>query len=342
VPIVLEHRENVLKKISYVGVDVSAKVLVVLVERDGERGVLLEFSNDRAGHRKLIGLVTKAGRNARVVLEATGNYSLDVALALHRANRVEVMVANPRALSQFAGAFLRRSKTDALDAEVILEFAMRTPFKDWTPPAPEFLDLRAISRRIEAMTKSVTQEKNRLPAADAFDEMSAVVRNDIEVNIRHLEKRIERLRDQAIALIESHPELDRHFRHIISIKGIAQAAGIQVLAEISVLPQDMTVREWVAHAGLDPRQFQSGTSVNKPARISRRGNRHICRGLFMPALVAVQYEPHVKAYYEKLLGRGKTKMQANVAVMRKLLHAIYGMMKHDRDFEGAKFYAIGA
>ena len=62
----------------------------------------------------------------------------------------------------------------------------------------------------------------------------------------------------------------------------------------------------------------------------------------MPTIVAVQYEPHVKAFYEKLLARGKSKMQANVAVMRKLLHAIYGMMKYDRDFEGEKFYVIGA
>ena len=331
-----------MEQISYVGVDVSAKTLSVVIERDEEREAVLEFTNDRAGHRKLIAVVTKRGRHARVVLEATGNYSLDLGLALHRAKRVEVMVANPRALSQFAGAFLTRSKTDALDAEVIVEFAKRMPFKAWTPPDPECMDLRAISRRIEAMTKSATQEKNRLHAADAFDEISDVVRNDIQVNIRHLEKRIARLRDQALTLIASHPELARRFRHITSIKGIADAAGIQVLAEIAVLPDDMSVREWVAHAGLDPRTFQSGTSVHKPARISRKGNRHIRRALFMPAIVAVQYEPHVKAFYEKLLSRGKTKMQANVAVMRKLLHAIYGMLKHDRDFEGEKFYVIGA
>ena len=126
------------------------------------------------------------------------------------------------------------------------------------------------------------------------------------------------------------------------MKGIAQSAGIQILAELAVLPGNMDVRQWVAHAGLDPRVFQSGTSINKPARISRQGNAHIRRALFLPAIVAAQHEPHVKAFYEKLLRRGKSKMQANVAVMRKLLHAIYGMLKHDRDFEGEKFYALGA
>lgn len=331
-----------MKKQNRVGVDVSAKTFTLIVDHEGTRTEAIDLPNDPKGHKKLIRMITKKGFQARVVLEATGNYSLDIALALHRARRVEVMVANPRAISQFAGAYLRRSKTDALDANVLVEFAQRMPFEAWKPPEAHAFDLRAISRRVEALTKTATQEKNRLHAATSFDEMSDVVRNDIEVNIRHLERRIERLREQARELISDHPDLEQAFCHITSVKGIATAAGIQILAELAMLPGDMDVRQWVAHAGLDPRQFQSGTSVNRPARISRKGNAHLRRALFLPALVAVQYEPNVTAFYEKLLARGKTKMQANVAVMRKLLHSIHGMMKHDRDFEGEKFYVTKA
>jgi transposase len=330
------------EKQNWVGVDVSAKTFTFIIDQGGARTEPCDLPNDPKGHKKLIRLVTKRGFQARVVLEATGNYSLDLALALHRAPRVEVMVANPRAVSQFAGAYLRRSKTDALDARVLVEFAQRMPFETWKPPAAHAFDLRAISRRIEALTKTATQEKNRLHAAVSFEEMSEVVRNDIEVNVRHLERRIELLRDQARELIAKHPDLERAFQHLTSVKGIATAAGIQLLAELAVLPSDMDVRQWVAHAGIDPRQIQSGTSVNRPARISRRGNAHLRRALFLPALVAAQHEPHVSAFYQKLLARGKTKMQANVAVMRKLLHSIHGMLKHDRDFEGEKFYALGA
>ena len=329
-------------KLNRVGVDVSAKTITVIIDHDGTRCEAFDLDNDPKGHMKLIRMVTKKGFQARVVLEATGNYSLDIALALHRAPRVEVMVANPRAVSQFAGAYLRRSKTDALDANVLVEFAQRMPFEVWKPPEAHAFDLRAISRRVEALTKTSTQEKNRLHAAESFDEMSVVVRDDIEVNIRHLESRIERLREQARELIAEHPDLERAFQHLTSVKGIATAAGIQLLAELAILPSDMDVRQWVAHAGMDPRQIQSGTSIHRPARISRRGNAHLRRALFLPALVAVQHEPHVQAFYEKLLARGKTKMQANVAVMRKLLHSIHGMIKHDRDFEGEKFYALGA
>jgi transposase len=342
VPLYTRDEEWKLKKLSHVGIDVSAKTFTVIIDHEGVRTDAFDLDNDSKGHRALIRMITKKGRHARVVLEATGVYSLDLALALHRAKRVEVMVANPRAIGQFAGAYLRRSKTDALDANIIVEFAIRMDFQAWKPPEAHAFNLRAISRRISGVIKMATQEKNRLHAATSFDEMSEVVRNDIEVNLRHLERRVERLREQARELIREYPDLERAFLHITSVKGIAEASAIQILAELSVLPKDMDVRQWVAHAGLDPRVFQSGTSVNKPARISRQGNVHIRRALFMPALVAVQYEPHVKAFYEKLLGRGKTKMQANVAVMRKLLHAIHGMLKHDRDFNGEKFYVIGA
>ncbi len=329
-------------KLNHVGIDVSAKTFTVVMDHEGERTDAFELSNDAKGHQKLIRTATQKGSHAKVVLEATGVYSLDLALALHRAKRVEVMVANPRAISQFAGAYLRRSKTDSLDANIIVEFAIRMDFEAWTPPEPHICDLRAVSRRIEGMIKMATPEKNRLHAATTFDEMSEIVRNDIEVNLRHLERRIDKMREKARELIAQQPDLERSFLHITSVKGIAQSAGIQILAELAALPENMDVRQWVAHAGLDPRVFQSGTSIHKPARISRQGNAHIRRALFLPAIVAAQHEPHVKAFYEKLLGRGKTKMQANVAVMRKLLHAIYGMLKHDRDFEGEKFYAIGA
>ena len=319
-----------------VGIDVSAKELVVTSDRSRDA----RFDNDPAGHKKLVRFLTKGGRSAQVVIEATGVYSLDLALALHRAPRIEVMVANPRAVANFAKAYLQRSKTDPLDADVLLEFARRMPFTAWVPPAPEHLDLRGISRRIAALVKTLQQEKNRLHAASQSTELTSLVRRDVEVNIRHLERRIEHLRGQALALIGQHEALLQAFELLVSIKGIAEASAISILGELVVLPADMTVRQWVAHAGLDPRHVQSGSSIQKPARISKAGNKYLRAALYMPALVAIQHEPNVAAFYDKLVASGKTKMQANIAVMRKLLHAIFGMLKHQANFDGEKFYAI--
>ena len=100
----------------------------------------------------------------------------------------------------------------------------------------------------------------------------------------------------------------------------------------------MTVRQWVAHSGLDPVHQVSGTSLRKPTRISRHGNSHLRRALYIPALVGARHDPHMRAFYELLQTRHKTKLQAIVAVGRKLLHAIFGIFKNGTPYDGRKLF----
>jgi transposase len=113
---------------------------------------------------------------------------------------------------------------------------------------------------------------------------------------------------------------------------------MQILAELAGMDEQMTVRQWVAHSGLDPAHRTSGTSVNKASRISRQGNRYLRKALFMPALTGSRFDPHLKAFYLRLLARGKTKLQALTAVARKMLHAIYGIFKTDTPYDGSKLF----
>jgi transposase len=91
---------------------------------------------------------------------------------------------------------------------------------------------------------------------------------------------------------------------------------------------------------LDPSPCESGTSVHRPRRISKVGNRHLRATLYMPALMAIRRYPNVKALYNKLIAAGKKPMQAVVAAMRKLLHAIWGMLKDNQDFYGSRFFRL--
>ncbi len=213
-------------------------------------------------------------------------------------------------------------------------------FHPWKPPEPRLLHLRDISRRIKALTRQVTQEKNRLAASSCCQGLSPAVRKDIQAHLRYLQRSLDKLLQEAIKLIDGDPPLCQVRDHLISIKGIGQVSAVHLMAELLLLPGDMTARQWVAHAGLDPRHHESGSSVQKPPRISRTGNAQLRESLFLPALVAVQFEPHIKAFYERLQQRDKTKMQAIVAVMRKLLHSIHGMLKRGESFQGQKFFAI--
>lgn len=324
----------------FAGVDVGKATLDVRVrDSAAKRTAEAQFENTTEAHARLIRWLKKRSKKMRVVLEATGTYSLDLALALHAAG-IEIMVANPRAARKFADASMQRSSTDATMALALREFAARMDFTPWEPPPLAVRHLRDIARRIGALTVEKTRERNRIHAGAACADTSEVIHNDILLNIAHLESRIAELERHAQALIADGPDLRRAYTHLVSATGFAATSAIQLLPEIMVLPAGMTVRQWVAHCGLDVRQVQSGTSVHKLPRISKQGNAHIRRVLYMPALVAIRYDPHVRAFYEQLLARGKAPLQAIVAVMRKLLHSIFGMIKNDTDFDGAKFRCI--
>jgi len=317
----------------FVGIDVSARELAVARQDEPQ---LRRFANDRHGHKALIKHLAKKGRTARVCLEATGIYSLDIAVALSKARGIEVMMANPRAVKEFAGALMRRSKDDAIDAVILAEYAARMPFTPYVPISPQAMKLRAISRRIAALTNEMVAEKNRLHAASASELCGTAV--DIKVHIRFLKKRIEVLRTRAFNQIRADKDLSWKYDCLVSVKGIARASAIQILGEIIGLPEDMDKRQWTAHAGLDPRHYTSGSSVQKRSRISKRGNVYLRRALYMPAVVAARREPMIKEYYLHLLDAGKRPLQALVAVMRKLLCAIWGMFSAGQPFDGSRFY----
>ena len=322
-----------------VGIDVAAKEFVAEILRHG-RVEQATFTNDASGHRKAIKWMTRRGQGARVCLEATGVYSLALALALHRAKAVDVMVANPKATRKFAEARMVRAKTDAVDAHIIREYLCAMAFVAWVPPCPQVLELQGVTRRIGQLKKERTRERNRLHAAQAEGPTAKLVARDIGLHITQLERRIERLTDSGLALIHADEHMRETLEIIVSTPGIANTSALQLMGELLTLSSDMRAPQWVAYAGIDPRPVESGTSIKKLRRISKQGNVHLRAALYMPALVAAHHDPHVMAFYNKLVEQGKAPLQALVAVMRKLLHALWGMLHSRTPWDGEKFYRL--
>ncbi len=324
------------------GLEISARELVVAWSGKKAAVQLLRFANDAAGHRSLLRTLTRGGKRVRVVMEATGLYGLDVALALSAAAGVAVMVANPRAVRNFARAMMQRSKNDPLDALVLREFALRMPFRGWQRPSANRLALWAIARRLKALSELCSAEKNRLHAMKQSQATPAIVRQDIVRNLRWQERAMNKLRREARQCIAAEAELQRRYQLMLSAPGIAERSALQILGELVMLPEDRDVRQWVAFAGLDPSEHSSGQSVRKRPRLSKAGNRHLRQALYMPALVCIRWEPHLFGFYQHLLERGKAKKQALLAVARKLLHALYGMFRHNQPYDGTLVYRLPA
>lgn len=326
---------------AFAGLDVSAREISVARVRNKEQTpTIASFANDGAGHRALVAYLLRGNGRVRVCLEASGNYSIDVGLALHAHRQVEVSLVNPRRARRFAESLGERSKTDPVDARVLCQYAVRMPWEPWRPPSAAALRLRAITRAIENLGVMHTQETNREHALKASQALPMLLVREMRRHQRYLERRMQQLRREARRLITKDQELERRFQLMMTVPGVGETSALQILGELAVLPDSLDARQWVAFSGLDPSQFTSGSSVEKRPRISRGGSRHLRRALYMPALVALQHEPHLGAFYQRLVRRGKARLQAVIAVMRKLLHGLFAMFRSNQSYDGAKLCAV--
>ncbi len=323
-----------------IGVDVDSQTLVCERRFNHKSFPIKTFANTTAGHRKFIRWATQRGATARVAMESTGVYSIPFALALSQEKGIGVSVVNPRAIKKFADATLQRGKTDAMDASCIAEYLERMPFKEWTPPDKIVMELQHITRRTVQLGSDLTREKSRHAAAKQLGNLGRVVANDTAVSARHIQRRIDALEAKALSIVATHDHLQQQLDTLVSVVGIGNRTGLRILAELNSLPSDMKGKQWVAAAGLDPRPYESGTSTKKTRSISRAGNRYLRDALYFPALVASRQDEHVSAYYQKLIAAGKKPKQAIVAIMRKMLLALWGMFNSGTSWDGSKFYKM--
>lgn len=322
---------------TYAGIDVSAQSVELVLRQNGRRISRETFTQSPEGHRQLERRL-RGAQPQRVVLEATGVYYLDLAVTLAHAG-LPVSVINPRSFHHFAKLKLQVSKTDGIDADLLAEYGERMTPEIWTPPDPSRLTLRDLGRQINRLTATRTQAKNRLHALRARQGVLDLLIQDEVDAIAALDRRIQRLTQAARDLLGQQPDLARQAEHLDSAKGVAEASAIALLAELCVLPASLKSAQVARYAGLDVCLRQSGTSVHGVSRISKAGNAYLRAGLYMPALSAVRYDPYARAFYEALHRRGKKKLQALCAVMRKLLTGFWACLKTAQPFDSAKLFS---
>jgi transposase len=312
---------------SYLGIDVSKDKLdwCLLSEGEPQYG---QADNSGSGFKQLAQWLKKRKATASsVCLEATGIYSAEVAQFLYERG-YRVSVVNPQRISGFAQSQMRRSKTDKLDAAVIAAFCRALQPEAWTPPEPAWFEMRALLRQLEDLQQTRQQQVNRLHSAT-----SRVVRLQLEQHIAFIDTQIAQLKQQLKEHLKQHPALKQQVELLKSIPGIGDLTACRLVGEIRNLTQFDDVRQLVAYAGLDPTRHESGRSVRGSRAISRQGRAALRAALYMPALVAKRHNPLLRPFAQRLEARGKTRKQVTTAVMRKLLHLAYGILKSGQRFD---------
>jgi len=297
-----------------VGIDVAKDKLDVAVRPSGER---LIVSRDEAGLAELRERLRKL-QVAIVGLEATGGYETVVAASLSAAG-LPVVVVNPAQVRAFAKALGKRAKTDPIDAAVIAHFIEAT--KPKVRPLPDeatrqLSGLVARRSQILAMIVAEQQRKKHRPNPRMLA--------SIERLLAALQKELSDLDGQIREAIQTSPLWREKDRLMESVPGVGPAIAGRLLAEMPELGS-LDRRQVASLAGLAPWTRQSGQWKGKS--FIGGGRAGVRSALFMGALVAMQHNRTLKAFYERLIAAGKEKMVALIAVARKLLTILNAMLR---------------
>jgi len=285
------------------------------------------FANKQSGFKQLGRVLEQhPGAMVHAGLEATGPYSQALALWLHlQGHRVSLL--NPRRVKEYARSAGLRNKTDALDAGVIADFLYaHRHLPTWRPPLEELQQLQDLMRRRAQVQVLLLGEQNRLEAS------SETVRASIQRLIVTLRGELASLEKAIAQQVRSHPTLARNHQLLCTIKGIGSLTASVLLAEMLGPDQVRRARQAAAHAGLSPRREESGRTVRRHKGIGKEGSRHLRKALYMPALVAIKHNAPLRHFACKLRAARKAEKAIICAVMRKLIHISFGVLKHQQPF----------
>lgn len=312
------------------GIDISKAKFDVALMVAGKVRKTHVFENTPDGFKALSGWLAKQGiSSVSACMEATGCYGDLLATWLHDQGYA-VSVVNPAQIKSFSGAQLKRAKTDKADAKLIAQFYQHMCPAHWSPPPLHVRELQALVQRLSSLMQMERQEQNRMGTAPAVIRPSiASVLATIQAEIKTVEAMI---RDH----IDRHPDLKDQSDLLESIPGIGKATIFKVLAFIGDVQRFDRAKTLAAFAGLNPTVHQSGSSVRGKPHLSKKGSAVIRSALYMPAIVARRYNPVIKEFAERLKKAGKPNMVIIGAVMRKLLHIIYGVLKSGVPFDPAR------
>lgn len=315
-----------------VGIDVSKKKLDIALLVNGKTRVKV-VENSADGYKMLLEWLSKSKvtkEALHVCMEATGIYYEPVALALHDAG-VVVSVVNPACIKGFGHSENIRNKNDTADAGLIARYCAAMKPAPWKPPPLEQRQLRAWSLRVQALKDIRQQEENRLEA-HTFTGMTDVAEH-VRQHIAWLSAEINKLEGDIDDHIDRYPDLKHDAELIRSIPGIGATTVARILGQLGDIRRFDSAKAFAAFIGVTPKQRSSGTSLKGRTMMSRAGSASMRTALYMPSLVASRHNPILRRFAERLSATGMAKKAVIGAVMHKMTHLIYGVVRTGKPFD---------
>ena len=331
-----------MKKV-FIGVDVSKEKLdATIIKRTEDQHEVAGyevFENSKDGIRKLSGWVRKATKATKeeclYCAETTGGYDRLLCEQLYAKGHA---IWRESALEIKRSSGLRRGKDDRADSKAIAEYAMRhadkaEPYRPTDKRLEELRELYLYRDSIVEEKKAKATRAKEIKATSASSPSATFMYKTSMEDVKRIESRIRECEKRIVRLIASDEGLSRNYGHVTSVKGISLVNGVALLVYTGNFTKFSNPNELATYYGVAPFRNQSGTSVNSRADVRCYSNRKLKGQLSQAALIAVLYNPTLKAYYDRLIAAGKPRGVALNNVKNKLLHIIFSLVKHDCDYE---------
>ena len=318
---------------TFLGIDIAKDTFDVTLIGHPNAPEQAQFANTPRGFQQLQRFLSKRqALDTHACMEATGLYYEALAHLLHEQG-IRVSVVNPARTKAYADSQLQRNKTDRLDARLIADFC-RTQQPDlWQPPSPQQRHLQALVRHLHDLEQDRQRQRNRLDALQHSVAPLPTIQAQLQQHLDFLSQQIEQVKAAIDDHIDQYPDLKQQSDLLISIPGIGNLTAAKLLAEFRNLPAFRHPKQLVAFAGLNPKHRQSGSSIRGYTAISKMGSATLRAALFMPALVAKRHNPLLRSFAQRLEQRGVAPKAIVIAVMRKLLHLVFGVLKSGQPFD---------
>lgn len=310
-----------------IGIDISKQDFVIAILTHN-KPLIKKFANKEEGFHKFINYLKILKINqAKICMEATGKYGEALANFLYEL-RYKISVANPSCIKAFANTNLSRNKTDSADALLIANYASKCDPKLFVPKKPLLKEIQEIHRCIQDLKSQLTQTTNRFENAV----LSKVVSSTWQEMASSIKAKIEELQTYVIEIIKSDKDIKQDYENLQTIPGIASTSAIAIIAEVPTIDTLANARALAAYAGLNPKHQVSGSSVKGKTRISKIGSANLRKILYFPAIVSSSVNNNFQQFKQKMKNKGKHNMVIIIALMRKMLHIIFAILKNKSTF----------
>jgi transposase len=300
-----------------IGIDISKRHLDVHLHPEGH---VKQFDNDQKGHAKLIAWITPR-QPTRIIFEATGAYHRALEMALGKAGLPAVKV-NPLQARRFAEATGKRVKTDPVDAAMLARFGFTMQ-----PAIPPLRD-ETIDTLGELLAARRALVKDRTAALNRSKTLTlALLKRQSQQHLNQIQTQIEAIDRERTTIVAANARLKARSDILVSIPGFGAATACALLIDMPELGS-MDAKQTGSLTGLAPVTRQSGNWRGKS--FIQGGRATVRQAIYMPALVAIRFNPPLKAKYLALRAAGKPAKVAIVAIMRKLVVIANALLRDNR------------